>query len=154
MRIALYRGTGFIDKSILFFSRGGYTHAAVLLYDDTVIEAYPFKGVRRRKSLMDKMGKDVKVEVYDVPTTGIQDEIIKKFLTDQLGKGYDYWSVIGFVVYSSKEGRKSYGRWFCSELVFAAFQKAGINLLERVDAWKVSPTIISFTPSMRPVVLQ
>jgi len=149
VKIALYLGSDFVDKTILFFSRGGYTHAAIILPDDTVIEAYPFRGIRSRKSLTDQMG-DAKVEIYDVATTPEQDKIITDFLRKQIGKGYDYWNIFGFVFHTTHEGRTSRGRWFCSELVFAAFQEAGINLLARVEAWKVSPTILSFSTIMKP----
>ena len=149
MKIALYLGSSFLDKVILFFSRGGYTHAAIILPDDTVIEAYPFRGIRKRKNLTDGMG-DSKVYVFEVQTTPEQDKIIIDFLNKQIGKGYDYWNIFGFVLYTTHEGRISYGRWFCSELVFAAFQEAGINLLERIDAWMVSPTILSFNTTMKP----
>lgn len=148
VRIALYLGSDFVDKTILFFSRGGYTHAAIIMPDDTVIEAYPFRGIRKRKNLHDQMG-DAQVEIYEVATTPEQDAIIVKFLHDQIGKGYDYWNIFGFVFHTTHEGRISTGKWFCSELVFAAFKKAGINLLERVEAWKVSPTILSFNTIMK-----
>ncbi len=151
MRISLYHGTSLLDKGILFFSRGGFTHAAIYLDDDRVVEAYPFKGIRIRNSLTESLKHDCSIEVYHVPTSATQDEIIKEFLAKQVGKGYDYWSIIGFVIYATHEGRKSYGRWFCSELVFSAFRQAGINLLERVEAWKVSPTILSFNTVMKPV---
>ena len=148
MKIALYLGSDFVDKTILFFSRGGYTHAAIILPDDTVIEAYPFRGIRKRKNLTDQMG-DAKVEIYEVVTTPEQDAIIVDFLNKQIGKGYDYWNIFGFVLHTTHEGRTSQGKWFCSELVFAAFQEAGINLLARVEAWMVSPTILSFNTIMR-----
>ena len=56
--------------------------------------------------------------------------------------------MIGFVVYANAKGRKKYGKWFCSELVFAAFKKAGINLMDRTDAWLLSPTILSYNTKM------
>jgi uncharacterized protein YycO len=148
MKIAMYKGTGIGSELILYFSRGGYSHAAVILNDGSIIESKEFHGVRKRKNITDLLTKNYRIDIFDVSTTEEQDKTIEDFLVKQLGKGYDYWSVIGFVVYASKEGRRSYGRWFCSELVFAAFQKAGINLLDRVDAWKVSPTILSYNTKM------
>lgn len=149
MKIALYKGTSTVSKSILFFSRGGYSHAAIVLNDGSVIEAKEFHGVQKRKSITDAIPPKYIIDIYELPTTPEQDEAVKNFLEKQLGKGYDYWSVIGFVVYASKEARKSYGRWFCSELVFATMEKIGIQLLERVGAWKVSPTILSYNTAMK-----
>jgi uncharacterized protein YycO len=146
MKVAFYKGTGWISKGILYISRGGYSHAAVQLNDGSIIEAHARRGVCTRKDLLDQVNTTTQVVVFDVQTTPEQDVIIEQFLKAQIGKGYDYWSIVGFIVHSTHEGRSSYGRWFCSELVFAAFQKAGINLLERVECWKVSPTILSFSP--------
>lgn len=148
MKIAMYKGSSVESKLILYFSRGGYSHSAVILNDGSIIEAIEFHGVRRRASVTDELTADYIIDIFDVKTTKKQDKIIKRFLLKQIDKGYDYWSVIGFVVYDSEEGRCSYGKWFCSELVFAAFKKAGINLLERVVAWKVSPTILSYNTKM------
>jgi uncharacterized protein YycO len=148
MKIAMYKGTGVGSELILYFSRGGYSHAAVMLNDGSIIESKEFHGVRRRASVTDQLTNNYTIDIFDVTTTPEQDKIIENFLVSQLGKGYDYASVVGFVVYASKEGRRSYGKWFCSELVFAAFQKAGIDLLKRIDAWKVSPTILSYNNVM------
>jgi len=149
MKIAFYKGTSWFSKAIMRISRGGYSHAAVQLNDGTIVEAGVKNGVCLRKSLLDDVDINTTVDVFDVQTTPEEDEIICDFLIRQMGKGYDFWNIIGFVLYSSKEGRKGYDRWFCSELVVAAFRQAGINLLTRVDAWKISPTILSYSPLLK-----
>ena len=149
MRIALYRDNTLINKLIRFFSRGKFNHASVELDDRTVIEATLTSGVRRVKSLADKRSKGTLIDVYDVPLTIEQKKIVEDFLLDQVGKPYDFWAIFGFVFYQSHEGRKSYGKWFCSELVFAAFAKASVPLLSRADAWKVSPVILSYSPLLK-----
>lgn len=146
MKIVFYRGTGIINRAIRFFSRGGYSHVAIILKDGSIIEAYPFKGVRRRSGIKDEIKKDTTIETYMVPASHEECISIEQFLISQLGKKYDYLSVFGFILYATKESRKASQKWFCSELVFAAFQKANINLLERVDAWKVSPSLLSYSP--------
>jgi uncharacterized protein YycO len=148
MRIALYQGTGWISKAIMWISRGGYSHVAMLLNDDTLIEAWA-GGVRHRKNLKDKMDTDTLVDVFEVPTTPEQDIIIQSFLEKQIGKGYDYLAIVGFILHTTHEGRIQYGKWICSELVFAAFQKVKINLLDRVECWKVSPTILSYSTLLK-----
>ena len=144
----MYKGTSFIDKVILFFSRGGYSHASVLFNDDTTIEAKPLKKVHRCNSVMDGLTCNTKIDIFEVYTTKSQDRIIKDFLTEQLGKSYDYLGIFGFILYTTEEKRKRRSKWFCSELVTAAFKKAGVNLLDRVDVWKVSPTILSYSTKL------
>ena len=149
MKIAQYQGTGWISKAIMFMSRGGYSHAAVLLTDDSIIEAHAKRGVCTRKSLLDEVDTNTVVDVFEVATTPEQDIIIETFLKRQVGKKYDYLAIVGFVLHTTHQGRIQYGRWICSELVFAAFQQAGINLLERVECWKVSPTILSYSTLLK-----
>lgn len=137
-----------MSRIILFFSRGGYSHTSVLFDDGTIIEARPFTKIHKLKCIQDGITARCRVDIFEVDTTQKEDAIIKEFLEKQIGKKYDYLAIFGFIMYASKEGRKSYGRWICSELVFAAFRKAGINLHERIDAWKVSPTILSYNTKM------
>ena len=148
MKILFYKGTSFVDKSILFISRGGYSHCSIVLNNGSLIEAKPFKRVHRCSSIISELKSNTIIDIFDVTTTSEQDKIIEDFLISQIGKKYDYLSIIGFVLYTSESGRKAYKHWICSELVFVAFRKAGINLLERVDAWKVSPTILSYNTVM------
>lgn len=144
IKIALYKGTGWISNAIMWISRGGYSHVAMVLNDDSIIEAWA-GGVRKRKNILDQMDINTIVDVFEINTTPDQDIIIKDFLEKQIGKGYDYLAILGFILHTSHQGRIQYGRWICSELVFAAFQKIDINLLDRVECWKVSPTILSYS---------
>ena len=149
MKIVFYKGNSFVDKCILFFSRGGYSHCSIILDDDSRIEAKPFTRVHKCNSIVDGINSKCHIDVFNVETTEEQYIIIKDFLTKQIGKKYDYLSILGFVLYTSENGRKAYRHWICSELVFVAFKQAGINLLDRVDAWKVSPTILSYNSKMK-----
>lgn len=149
IRIALYRPYDLIDKTICFFSRGNYCHTAIVFKDGSAIEARPFKKVRKIPNLWYERKQNQVVEVYDIETTISQEKIIKKFLKRQLGKSYDYFSVVGFTVNKTEIGRKEYGRWFCSELVFCAFKQAGINLLERIYQWEATPVIVSYSEKLK-----
>lgn len=145
MKIALFKSNGFFYNFIKFFTKGEYTHAGIFLTNGKVAEVKPFHKVAIEPDIYYKNKSGTILELYDVEITSEQETIIMDFITKQLGKSYDYWTILGFVFYKTKEGRKSYGRWFCSELVFAAFEKAGINLLERTNAWNVSPVMISYS---------
>ena len=146
MKIALFKPSSILDRIICFFSRGKYSHAAIILDDGSVIEAKPFHGVRKVKSIYDVLDSKESVEVFAVDITTEQTEMVERFLHEQVGKKYDYWMVFGFVIYTDEESRKSRNKWFCSELLFMAFLKAGVELLCRIDPWKVSPTMLSYSP--------
>jgi uncharacterized protein YycO len=59
------------------------------------------------------------------------------FLRNKIGEKYDWTAYLGFIL-NSKNYQRS-GRWFCSELVYAALQYAGVFLYQNLDAWNVMP---------------
>lgn len=155
MRIALYRGKGIVSKLILWQSRGKFSHAAVVLADNSVIESKEGSlsplwrgGVRRRAHYLPIEGETC--TLFDVMTTPVQEREIVNFLQEQIGKGYDYLSILRFI---TRQNTNSYtrGTWFCSELVFSAFRHAGINLLSRIDAWAVSPGQLATSPFLKEI---
>lgn len=139
-------------KTIRFFSRGKYNHTSLIFGDDECIEAHPLKGVYYHQKYYDDIeGKRYVIEIYDVVQTDKQSRMMEYFAHRQVGKKYDFFAFFGFLFYASKENRKSRNRWMCSELTLATFQHVGINLLDRVEAWKISPTILSYTPKLKLV---
>lgn len=150
MLIALHRGRGFIGKAIQWQSRSVYSHASVLLDEATAIEAREFKGVRMVfANMLAQPGE--RVDHFAVAgLTEAQAATVREFLYAQIGKPYDYTMVARFIS-RRQASRKSKGKWFCSELVFAAFAKAGVNLLDRVEPWAVSPGLLSLSPLLIPI---
>ena len=143
IEIALYRGNSFVSRLIRFFSRDIYSHAAIRV-DDAVFEAKEFKGVIKST---DWNIKNEEVDIFllkqEISNEKLQD--LKNFLDKQVGKPYDYLMVLGFILYTSREGRKNSGKWFCSELIFAALEKIGIKLLNYLQPWKVHPSMICYS---------
>lgn len=147
MRIALYRGKGIVSNLILWQTRGEVSHAALVLPDNSVIESREFKGVQRRAHYRIS---GVKCYLFDVPTTPLQDMAIVAFAEEQLimCKGwwcYDYLSIARFITRSDSD-LYTRGHWFCSEFVFAAFKHAEIDLLARIQDWKVNPQHLFNSP--------
>lgn len=75
---------------------------------------------------------------------------VERFLLDELDKSYDYGSVLRFVS-REQAARRDSGKWFCSELVFAALQKGGLNLLSRIEPWAVSPGLLAYSPYLKQI---
>jgi uncharacterized protein YycO len=130
------------------FSRGKYSHASVVLQDGSVIESAPFKGVVRYPNIQATAKKDQLIDLYSVKSTVKQYKTIVAFLESKIGCKYDYLSVFGFVVFSNRQGRKARDKWFCDELIIAAFNQAKIHLVGKMPAWKASPTTISYYPKL------
>lgn len=142
MKVLLFRGRGLISSLIRWQTRSQYSHAAFLLADgETIVEAWQGDGVRKKK-VTDWSNIDV---FHVLGATEAQMNYAANFALAQVGKKYDYRQVFRFL---TRIGGKNNGKWFCSELVFAALQHAGINLLERIEPWAVSPGLLALSPDL------
>jgi len=138
MKILLFKGKGIISALIRWQTRSAYSHAALLFDDGWIIEAWQGAGVRRKR-----LDDWTNVEAFDIPgITSVHVTDAWKFATEQIGSGYDYWSVLRFIDRRHMPENK---KWFCSELVFEALRQAGIQLLARIDASEVSPGLLSLS---------
>jgi hypothetical protein len=147
--VCLHRSPGLIGALIRWQQRGGWSHASLWFPGRGIIESREFKGVRALVEFDAKPGE--RMEVFAVAgLTPEQEEQVFAFAQRQLGKRYDWPMVFGFVSRSSVEGHQSGGKWFCSELVFAALAAAGIKLLRATDAWEVSPGLLVRSPLLCP----
>ena len=62
---------------------------------------------------------------------------LESFLISQVGKPYDKGAIVNLLV--QRDWRAS-DKWFCSELIAAAFEHAGIPLLNpSVQVWRITP---------------
>jgi uncharacterized protein YycO len=146
--IRLYKNqNGLISSAIRWQTRGIYSHSAIIV-DGVLYEASEFKGVHNK--IADKRN-DRYFDDYQIILSEQQEEDLIRFLDRQLGKPYDYTMVLRFIT-RQQEDRKSVGKWFCSELVFAAVQKVGVNLLNNVEPWEISPVLLSFSPLLQKIV--
>src|ERR1700723_265500 len=81
-----------------------------------------------------------------VETTPEQEKIIDRFVLSQRGKSYDYAQIAGIILHKDWSSKNS---WFCSELVFAAFAKAGILLLDRDQGDRITPYDLFISPLIK-----
>ena len=147
--IALYKGTSPTSRVIEFVNWSPFSHAA--WGDETdglVVEAWEGR-VRRATGFLDNHRDATPVVFFRVPMANVQRMQVRKFMLAQVGKPYDFPGILHFATRLSEHG-EAQDRWFCSELVFAAHAAAGVNLLARIDAWKVYPGMISYSPILVP----
>lgn len=143
--VVLYSGRSPIARAIRWQTRGRYSHAAVVGVDDAgrmaLWEAKEFFGVRCR----DVAAADWSdADWYEVVPAYDGCRAVG-FLNAQVGKGYDYTMVARFVT-RRQASRRTCNRWFCSELVYAAFLVGGRPIFERTEPWEVSPDLLSRSP--------
>jgi uncharacterized protein YycO len=145
LRIGLHRSTGLVSSLIKWQTRSQYSHASLILPSGLILESMQGKGV-----VMDRWYNDKgDVDTFTVAIRAEQEHAVIDFAKQQLGKGYDYTMVARFLT-RRQATRKSSGKWFCSELVFAAYQEAGVSLLRDTEPWEVSPELLSKSPYLIP----
>lgn len=140
--VLLFKGRGVFSQLIRWQTRSQYSHSAVLIEKNTIIEAWSGSNTVREKLITD--WRDIDVFYADCSLE--QRKKIISFLRSKIGHKYDYSAVIRFI---TKSPTKNNERYFCSELVFEAFKSAGINLLERIDGSIVSPSLLSYSPKLK-----
>ena len=145
-KIGLCHGKGFVSALIRWQTRGDFSHA-LILYEDgqTIIESWQGAGVREKK-----LGDETGITWFDVTATPEQWAQAVAFAKLQLGHKYDWFGVVGFI---SRGRMPDNEAWFCSELVFASLEAAGVKLFERIEAWAVSPSLLAISPLVKPLLV-
>lgn len=149
--IQLHRGRSAIARLIQWQTRSRLSHASVWFPEARcVIESKEFRGVQwRRADDYAAERQDGRARCFEVPgLTTPQALDILRFMQDEVGQGYDYSAIVKFV---SRRSAPHDTRWFCSELVFAAFASVGVTLLKNVEAWAVSPGDLAKSPLLEEV---
>src|SRR5262245_16673912 len=124
--VCLHRGTSLVSRLIRWQTRSHYSHASIVLPDGTHYEAREGKGVLRHRSFT-LTNSSEKVERFAVGLSEIQFAKLAAFLDSQVGKPYD-WTMVARFITRRQASRSTAGKWFCSELVFAALEAAGVSL--------------------------
>lgn len=145
MRILAYRGVGIISKAIQFQTRSPYSHVAIEIAEHRIYEAWHVGGVRQLRYAIDGHDESTRIDIYRLdPALDCDVDKVEMFLLQQTGKRYDFKSVARFL--TRRKVRKD-DRWFCSELVLAALQAGGVNLLH-INHSEASPRDVSISPHL------
>lgn len=86
----------------------------------------------------------VKRTVFEIPSTLEQEQRFWGFITNQLGKPYDRWAILGFI--TGRNWRET-DSWICSELQAAALEYAGIAGPFYLSTYKIDPSTLANTVS-------
>ena len=147
IRIAQYMGRSFISKVIKKVTRGEYSHTAIMLDDNRIVEAWEgCDEVRIITDLSDGHKPGTPVDIYEVSMGSRQEESFREFVEAQVGKEYDYLGLLGFYFNSGLHNEE---KWFCSELFAASCLHADVGLLNNVAAYQTSPRLASVSPKTK-----
>jgi len=157
MKVCLYRGISLTSWAIRWRTWSVYSHASLWIDPEEresgggEIEAWPQGaggqpgGVQRHNRLGAAHTPGTEIDLYDIQgITSLQEHAVWDFAMHQVGMRYDYHGVAGFL--SRRHGANNTGKWFCSELVFAALAYAGVHLLRRIEPHQVDPGLLARSP--------
>lgn len=143
-RLLLFTGGDPIAAIVKWQSRSHYSHAALLIPGtNTVIESYPFYGVRKRKLTAKDWERIHAYEIEGMDAAQWQGAI--QFCEAQLGMPYDWRSVLKFL---TRTPARENGKWFCSELCFKAVENVYRRLLQ-MTAEYANPGHLGASPYAR-----
>ena len=143
--IALYRGISVASRLIRWYTRGPYSHAAWIDPDTGACYEAWTSGVRKELTYESNHTPGTPVDFFATPATREQSLAIRQFLQDNLGKPYDWPAIFKFVT-RRPEAAADQERWDCSEIILSACLSAALPLLARVEPYKVSPSMLSWSP--------
>jgi len=142
--VGLYKSNTIISKLIRWQTRGKYSHAALHFGGDKVaVEAW-HKGGVQKGPVGHLHANGTQIDIYDIKRFFFED-VVEAYATEQVGKPYDFTMVARFMSRRGESSR-SKEKLFCSELVFDALNKGGLNLFKKTRGWEVSPDLLKRSP--------
>jgi uncharacterized protein YycO len=147
MLVCLYRGRSATSRLIRWFTRGVYSHASCL-DPETGSEFESWKGgVTFERELGEGHLERTPIDLFAVENLSAEQAAkVREFLESKLGTPYDFRGIFQFL--TRRVQARPELRFFCSELVFAAFEEAKAPLLLRCQPFVVHPTLLSYSPRL------
>lgn len=121
-------GTSFADRAIMAAQFGFWAiHCESLMPDGTLLGALPSGGVMARAHDYDA-GRFDRQAFVQVPCSQAQADDYHAFLLSQIGKPYDVRAILAFAAaaFLGERDWREPDSWFCSEILTAALERAGI----------------------------
>ncbi|MBI4368125.1 MAG: hypothetical protein HY588_01885 [Candidatus Omnitrophica bacterium] len=139
--ILLYKGTGRTSRLIRWKTKSPYSHVAVVVEPAIYLGIESNTGHQSGVRAFDLRKLDqAAVDLFRIkPASQFQPEKVISFLVAHLGMPYDYRGVLWLGILKllnlkSKSNRFQKDQdYFCSELVYEAFNNAGLDIVPEVD---------------------
>jgi hypothetical protein len=126
IHIVAYESKSIFGKLIRYWTRHEFSHVEVMRQNPekdsltSTIGALELKGVVW-SDINEKKGK---YEIFEITLTKEEYKLFWQYIYANLGKGYDYLGILGFVFTKFKENPN---RFYCSELIYKALLHAKVN---------------------------
>jgi hypothetical protein len=143
IRLQFVRGRGLSSAAIAWMSAGLFSHVDAILPDGSLLGSRSDRilgidpGVRVRPPAYEKWPHRV---IFQLSANDAQAAAFYDFLNGEIGKPYDKLAILGFAI--ARNWREE-GAWFCSELVAAGLEFAGVCPKLYTPSCKVTPVCLS-----------
>lgn len=137
---------GPLSRLIRFFTWSEFSHVDVVLSSDFLLGAQ-WDGVKVRPPDYQAFSKTVR---YTITLNAEVEQEVMAFLYAQLGKPYDKVAIFSFPF---RKDWQDDGKWFCSELVAAAFAQAGVPLVHEAKN-RITPRDLTLSPLLTLVTTE
>ena len=140
IKVAQYKGKSLASRLIKFGTRGKYSHTAIILEDNIIVEAWEgCNEVRLIHNVSEGHSHGTPVDIYEVDIDPTKEEEFSKFITSQIGKKYDKLGLVAF--YFNREKLNRENKVFCSELLAEGCHSIGCFFWgDDTKPWQLSPT--------------
>lgn len=147
--IVFFKGESLISKIISKLTKSPYTHVAVVIMNEVILESDRFIETRLRPLHDDEIYTIMRCELNSA-----QKEMIIANSINFIGKKYDYLQIAKwfFKLTFNFDGKglvNNANRVYCSELVDILFKSVGIDLLPDKQDGDVLPSDLLKSPLLR-----
>lgn len=126
--VRFIRGRSWDSKLIEWQTRAWCSHCEAMMPDWKQTLGAMLKGGVKYRAFDDPEYKGVKRwENWHIPCTTEQKNAFHDFMASQQGKPYDWRAIVSFI-FGEHDWRNALA-WFCSDLIIAAGEKAGLFTL-------------------------
>jgi uncharacterized protein YycO len=142
IKIRFVDGPGIVSDFIKFWTWSEWSHVDVWTPNGW-LGARSNGGVQIRPWDYTKVDKE---EIRAITLDDATETNIMNWFHAQIGKPYDFLAIAGMPF---RQDWRSDKRWFCSELVAAGFQQAGVELLDVDHLNRVTPRDLYLSPLLK-----
>lgn len=140
--VLFVKGTGLVSKMIQWVTGGKWSHCAIFLDENTLLET-EWSTKCRIINIEDTDYLTKEHEVIPIKLTKDQEELLKVVTYMTLGKKYDFWMIFKLFlksIFGWKVKKHSYDTLVCSELVGYVLLSLGVFTYDEAHIANTSPS--------------
>jgi uncharacterized protein YycO len=139
--IVLEKGTGPISRIIRWFTDSEYSHAAIVVDANILVESHLFSGVSI--ITMEEIDEEYTVMEPKIPLSEKEKETMRKALYGMIGTPYDLFQIFGYLFSSLFQGKNMMNNpnfMVCSEVIDMAYHSIGDDILPNMFLGDAKPS--------------